>query len=214
MELLAYSQKPKVYDNFDTEIRNYLNDKTDTPKIEAFKLRDYGAVMKGLEALSKSEEPQNMAASELAATLLDSKPADNLQNVFKTGMPESVSDFEKIKFLALVNIASNPYIVIQNLYKGILSFRDVDNLEQTYPDIHQSLSMSLVDVLSTYLSTNDYFDLTTEKIIMLAKLLGITFITPSRLKKVQESYSQKPQQGTDIQAPEIATDLNELIQNS
>ena len=217
MELLQSIRKPKEYTDFNKEINSYLRGELKPKPIEKFKLSQYDEVINELETLAASDKPRDMAVSEKATELLEVQPKNELDNIFQQNLKSNPSDFDKGKYLALLNVASEPNIIFNNMVDGTLSFRDVDNLAINHPDFHKKLNLSIVDVLTTYLSKNDYWTLTTGITLMIAKLLGIDVLTPSRIKAVQDSYAPKlDAKAADISIPmeTIATDLNQAISAS
>jgi len=217
MKLLGSLRKPKDYVNFDKEINAYLKGEFKPKPIDKFKLSEYDDVIKMLEKLSASDKPQDFAISEKARELLEIQPKNELTNIFQQNLKSNPTDFDKAKFLSLLNVVSDPNVIFTNMVDGTLSFRDVDNLAINHPDFHDTLNYSIVDVVSDYLSKNDYYGLTTQITLMLAKILGIDTLAPSRIKAVQDSYAKKPaENSTQIEVPmdSVATELNQAIENA
>lgn len=217
MKLLGSLRKPKEYVNFDKQINAYLRGEFKPKPLDKFKLSEYDDVIKMLEKMSVSINPQDIAVSEKATELLAIQPKNELTNIFQQNLKSNPTDFDKAKFLSLLNVVSDPEVIFTNMVDGTLSFRDVDNLSINHPDFHDKLNYSIIDVVSDYLSKNDYYDLTTQITLMLAKILGIDTLAPSRIKAVQDSYAKKPEgTGKDVKVPmdSVATELNQAITNS
>ena len=219
MKLLDYDQKPKEYDNFDKEIKNYLQGNLKPKPIMGFKNSDFEIIKKKLKKLAEDDSLKKFGLSERSAQLLNMLPVVPLDNIFQPNEEAEPSDFEKMKFISLVNLVSDPYIVINNLADGTLTFRDIDNLGVYYPDILEALTYAVLEQTSEYLAKNDFTTMSTRQTLDLSKILGISKLTPSRLKKYQESF-KKPEpaqqnQGQNINIPmdSIATGLTATVQN-
>lgn len=220
MKLLGNDKKPKEYSSFEKEIKTYLSGNLKPKPIERFQLSDFDSIKKELKKLSESDTLTNFGLSERATQLLEMLPSGQLDNLFQpTEMNAIVSDFEKMKFISLVNIVSNPYIIVNNLADGQLTYRDIDNLGIYYPEILETLTSAVVDETSNYLAKKKYYDLETGIVLNLSKILGVSKLTPSRLKKYQDNFTKKEnqplQQSAALEIPleSLSSTLTNTVQN-
>lgn len=189
MRVFEYQLKaePPSY-NFKRMFDTFIKGKTLVRKNKPFKISDYDSVISQIERIKEDQDEKKDVARIMISQIEDQIPPNNEGSVLIQSRKIEPSDFEKAKFIRLINILSDPLIIFDLAAKSQLGFMEMEALQNYMPELFAQINEASIESVTEFLAKNPLIEIPEKVRSQLSRFLGIPELSPETMQIIQQNY--------------------------